>query len=341
MRKIIAGLVTVILAGLALPGCYHIPVGPSTPLEPTVPPVTATAAFSFGSIDVSPLPITAGQTFNIYMEIENTGSAAGTYKADLVINGNVNNSQIISLGPGQKRQAGFQTSLASAGKYEIRIGPQSRIIEIGQPRIPDTIKISGDRVDGFDPIAGSTSYPTEIHDTVEGHAIRLTAPAGGFIIESIRVLGYIKSSTHDFDTDPVFGPGIWVYGRDIAAAEPISAQFTINIYDARRNRLYSGNFNKDLFSYTPGWVVVNITSTRVEGDFLVEIKTYNPPKLAATGWGNWDPWRRYVVHTWYYQICIGYENSTEVQSFVSQDGSPVPERYLTYNWLIQASGYRQ
>jgi len=341
MRKTIAALVIVILAGLALPGCYHIPIGPPTPVEPAKPTGPASAAFSFGSIDVSPLPIATSQSFNIYMEIENTGKAAGAYKADLLINGALNSSQVVILGPGEKRQASFQTSLASAGKYELKIGPQSRSIEIGQPRVPATIKISGDRVDGFDPIVGSTAYATEVHDTVEGHTIRLTAPAEGFIIDSIRVLGYLKSSTHDFNTDPIFGPGIWVYGPDIAAAEPISTQFTVNIYDAKRNRLYSGNFNKDLFSYAPGWVVVNITPTRVAGDFLVEIKTYNPPKLAATGWGNWDPWRRYVVHTWYYQICIGYENSTEVQSFVSQDGSPVPERYLTYNWLIQAAGYRQ
>ncbi len=105
------------------------------------------------------------------------------------------------------------------------------------------------------------------------------------------------------------------------------------------NRLYSGNFSKDLFSYSPGWVTVDIPEIKITGDFLLEVVTHNPPKLNATGWGDWDFWHRYVVHTWYHQICIGYENSIEVQSWMSQDGSIVPDRYFTYNWLIQATGY--
>jgi len=338
-RPIFSILAGISLLGLALGGCYHIPVGEPVPLEPAKPAIPATAVFNFSPVDISPLPVTAGQPFTIKLTVDNTGGAAGTYKADLTINGSFISSQAVTVSPGVKGQAAFQATIANAGKYDIKVGPQSRTIEVVAPSVQVVLKVSGEVVDGFDPLVGSTADPTQIHDTVDGYLIKMTAPAQGFVINSIKVLGYIKSSTYDFDHDPIYGPGIWVYGADIAAAEPIRSDFNVRIYDAKRNVLYSGSFNKDLFNYTPGWVVLNIPPTAVKGNFMIEVNTYNPPRLNATGWGDWDPWRRYIVHTWYYQIFIGYENAVDVQSFVSQDGSIMPDRYLTYNWLIQAAGY--
>lgn len=325
---------------LVLSGCYHIPVGNPVPLE-TVKSTPDTAIFSFSAIEVSPLPVTTGQTITISLNVENTGTAADTYKADLYINGTLLSSQAVAVSPGNKGLASFQTTPATAGKYELKIGPQTRTIDVAEKRIQATLKASGDMVDGFDPLIGSTSDPTQVHGNVEGYLIQLTAPAEGFVINSLRVLGYIKSSTYDYDNDPIYGPGIWVYGQDIALAEPIRSDFTVNIYDIKRTKLYTGNFNKDRFTNTPGWVVLDIPSVRVAGDFLIEINAYNPPRLNAKGWGDWDLWHRYVLHTWYYQLCLGYENSVNVQSWVSQDGSILPDVYLTYNWLIQAGGYKQ
>lgn len=338
MQRSIAALLMLSIAGLALAGCYHIPIGEPIPLEPATPDLPTTAFFSFGPIDVSPQPFIVGQPLIITMPVENEGTAAKTYMAELLINGKTVSSQAVTVGPGGIEQVSFQASFAAPGRYEVSIGPQSRAIDVEQPKPQITLKISGDVVDGFDPLVGSTSDPTQVHDTVEGHIIKLTAPTEGFAIESIRIFGYTKSSTYDFDHNPIYGPGIWVYGPDIAAAEPLSREFTVNIYDMNHNRLYSGNFSKDLFSYSPGWVTVDIPEVKITGDFLLEVVTHNPPKLNATGWGDWDVWRRYVVHTWYHQICIGYENSIEVQSWMSQDGSIVPDRYFTYNWLIQATG---
>jgi hypothetical protein len=339
-RQFLATLAGLSLLVLVLGGCYHIPVGQPVPLEPAKPATPAAAVFNFNPVEISPLPVTAGQPFTINLTVGNTGAAAGTYKADLMINGSLISSQAVTVSPGMTGKASFQTTIANAGKYDIKIGPQARTIDVVAVQVPAVIKTGGGLVDGFDPIIGSTSDPSQVHDSVEGYLIKLTAPPEGFVINSVKVMGYIKSSTYDFDHDPIYGPGIWVYGTDIAASEPIRSDFTVNIYDAKRNRLYSGNFNKDLFNYTPGWVVLNIPPTAVKGDFSIEVVTYNPPRLNASGWGDWDPWHRYVVHTWYYQICVGYENATDVVSFVSQDGSALPDRYLTYNWLIQAAGYR-
>jgi len=47
-----------------------------------------------------------------------------------------------------------------------------------------------------------------------------------------------------------------------------------------------------------------------------------------------------VVHIWYDQICIGYENSFDVRSYQSEGGTPVPDFYPTYNWLLRAEGYQ-
>ena len=339
MRRGIAALAMFVLAGLALSGCYHIPIGEPVPLEPAAPEPPATAIFSFGPIEVSPQPVIAGQPLTIAMPVQNEGMMAGTYRADLVVNGKTVSSQGVIIGPGTGEEVRFETSFVAPSRYEISIGPQSRAIDVEKPRVQTTLRISGNSVDGFDPLVGSTGDPTQVTNSVEGHLIKLTAPAEGFIIESIRIFGYIKSSTYDFNHDPIYGPGIWVYGTDIAAGEPLSREFTVNIYDMKRSCLYSGNFHKDLFSYSPGWVVVNIPEVEVAGDFLVEVVTHNPPRLNATGWGDWDVWHRYVVHTWYYQICIGYENAIEVQSWASLDGSIIPGRYFTYNWLIQATGY--
>ena len=333
-------LAALILLGLVLSSCYHIPVGQPVPLEP-VRTASDAAVFNFNPIDVTPLPITAGQPITISLTVENTGTLAGTYKADLYINGSLVSSQAVAVSPRMKGQASFQTTLASAGKYEIKIGPQTRTIDVAEKRVQSMLKAGGDTVDGFDPLVGSTSDVTQVHGIVEGYLLKLTAPAEGFVIDSIRVMGYIKSSTYDFDRDPIYGPGIWVYGQDIALAEPVRTDFNVTIYDSKRTRLYSGNFNKDRFTNTPGWVVLDLPSVKVAGDFLVEINSYNPPRLNAKGWGDWDPWHRYVVHTWYYQLCLGYENAVDVQSWASQDGSIVPDRYYTYNWLIQAGGYKQ
>ncbi|MDD5397894.1 MAG: hypothetical protein PHU70_02320, partial [Dehalococcoidia bacterium] len=62
--------------------------------------------------------------------------------------------------------------------------------------------------------------------------------------------------------------------------------------------------------------------------------------LAGSGPGGWYYGNPFVVHTWYYQLCIGYEYSLNVVSSVSQNGNVVSERYMTYNWLIRTDGYR-
>ncbi len=330
----------VILAALMVVSGLFTACVPVTPAGQQPPPAAPVALFTFDPIVVSPLPVTAGQPFTVSMKIGNTGPAAGSYRADLLINGSPADNQTVVVGPGGSGQAVFQTTLQTPGTYNIKIGPQSTQVSVTQRHVPVTLKIDNGAVDGCDPVAGTVGDPANMIQTPNGHMLVLAAPPGGFVITGIDIFGYIKSSTYDYDRDPNLGGSVWVYGPDIASIEPINPTFAINIYDARRNKLYSGSFSRDTFDYMPRWVTVNIPDIKVSGDFSIELLTYNLPKLNAAGYGNWDPWHRYVVHIWYDQICIGYENSFDVRSYQSEGGTPVPDFYPTYNWLLRAEGYQ-
>ena len=325
-----------IVAMLALAGCTQAPGFPAKPSLPADMP-----AFTFDPIAVEPGSPVASQAFNISMRVTNTGTAAGTYRADLIINGNSTDNRELHLDPGKSGSLAFQASVPIPGQYVVKIGPQSKEIVVGFNRVPVTIRVDTGNVDGFDALAGSTGQWGSMVQTVEGYLIKLTALPGGFEIGNIDVFGYIKSSDHDFNSNPVTGgSGTWVYGSDIAAIEPVNPNFTITIWDARKNRLFSGDFSKGLFDYYPRWVSIPVPGVHVSGDFYVELVTHNQPKLNGMGWGGWDHAYRYVVHSWYYQLCLGYENSLDVRSWVSQNGGVVPDRFLTYNWLMRARGYQ-
>lgn len=333
---LLAGACLLLITVSAMTGCAPRLQASQVPPKPADLPF-----FTFDPIDVQPASLVAGQAFNVSMQVANTGPAAGNYNADLVINGDKVDNRSLYLNPGQTGVVTFQANLPVAGQYVAKIGPQSKAFVVGFNRVPVTIRIDSGNVDGCDALAGSTGQQGNMIQTVEGNMLQLTAPAGGLELNSIDAFGYIKSSDYDFNNDRIIGgTGTWVYGPDIATIEPVNPNFTINIYDGRKARLFSGDFGKDLFGYYPRWVSVPLPDVKVSGDFYIELVTHNQPKLTGTGWGGYDYWRRYVVHTWYHQLCICYESSLDVRSSVSQSGNVVPDRYLTYNWLMRAGGYQ-
>jgi len=309
--------------------------------QPAVqPPAQNVAVYKLDPISISPLPVMAGQPTNISTRIENTGNAAGVFVAELTINGTHKESRMVTVEPGKMASVEFLTTFPASGHYEIRIAPQTAVIDIMERTIPLQLKSDHGMLDGCDVLAGATGDPGNMIQMVEGNMIRYEAPPGGYEINRVEVLGSIRSSTYDFDSNPIFGPGTWVYGRDIAAIEPVNPYLTINIWDSRHNKLFSRDYNKDLFTHIPQWVSLEVPGIKVNGDFYIELVTHNQPKLTGTGFGEWDDWGRYIVHSWYYQLCIGYEYSLGVVSSVSQNGNVVIDRYLTYNWLIRTGGYR-
>ncbi|MCX6007741.1 MAG: hypothetical protein NTZ34_10870 [Chloroflexi bacterium] len=339
--KLIPVAIVFIVISALVTGCVPVTVPVTQTQEPPNTTVSTAPQFTFMPIQVSPLPVITGKTFTITMKVSNAGTAAGTYKADLYIDGSLVNSQAVTVNPGQSADTTFQSTLQVPGHHIIGIGQQTLDVTVTDSRIPVSIKIGNGQMDGCDPAAESVSQVSAVTVQGDGNMIKLTAPQGGFTITGIKITGYIKDSTYDFNRDPVIGgAGQWVYGADIAQAEPYRPDFSVNIYGDHRNKLYSGNYNKSLFTTTTSTVTLPVPDIRVGGDFYIEVLPYNLPRLNASTVWDQDYWHRYVVHTWYYQLCIGYESAMEVQSWVSEGGSIVPDHYLTYNWLIQAEGYQ-
>ncbi len=84
---------------LAVVGCAPHVQAPQLPQKP--PTTVDMPIFTFDPIEVQPASPVAGQAFNVSMKVANTGPAAGTYKADLIINGNNADNRALYLDRGQ------------------------------------------------------------------------------------------------------------------------------------------------------------------------------------------------------------------------------------------------
>jgi hypothetical protein len=113
---------------------------PRSATSQPVPPV-AMPTFSFDPIEVRPASPVAGQAFAVSMKVTNTGQAAGTYKADLIINGKNADNRALYLDPYKSDSVTFQVNLPIPGQYVVKIGPQSKEIIVGFNRVPVTIRI--------------------------------------------------------------------------------------------------------------------------------------------------------------------------------------------------------
>ncbi len=337
MKTIILAIALIMLA-VTVSSC----VVPSVSSNQTLPaPSTpGSAHFAPAIIKLPSDKVITGQPFSVTMKITNTGTAAGTYKANLFIDGVISASRNVPVNAGQAVEETFQATIPAAGHHIIGVGQQTIDVTVTDSRVPMTLKLDNGVMDGCNPIAESTSQVTAMTVQNDGGMIKLTAPPGGFTITGISMTAYIKDSTWDFNHDPVIGTAVWEYGSDVAYVEPVNPEFTINIYGDKRTKLYTGNFKKDLFTNTPSTVTMPVTNTNVSGEFYIEVLPLNLPKLYSVGGWDRDYWQRYLVHTWYHQLCIGYMNSNDPQSWISEGGTAVPGYYPTYNWLIRATGFQ-
>ncbi len=308
--------------------------------SPPAPPLPKKPVFSIESLSVSPDKIQVNDTVFVVASVRNSGDASGAYEGVLLINGKQADIKSVVVIAGGSRQIEYKTNMAKAGNYDVAIGDKHVSLLVTEIPVARTLKIDNGKVDGFDPLVGSVANPLHVSATLDGNIVNFSSPPGGFEITRILIYGYLKDSTWDNDHDPAFGGrGLWVYGEDVAIVEQVNPNFTINIYDARRNKLLSRDYPKHIFSYTPGWVNADTGGVKVDGDFTVELQTHNPPRLTTVGGFNWDYLHRIVKHSWYYQVWVGYENAVDVRSAVSQNGIILPDRWLTYNWLIHVQGF--
>jgi hypothetical protein len=283
-----------------------------------------------------------GKSLTVTAKIRNTGGTVGNYKANFYIDNKPADSQSVTINPGQTTSITFQAALQVPGQHIVGVGNQTLGVMVTDNRVPITLKIDGGQMDGNNPLAEGVANPVHMTIQMDGAMIKLTAPPSGMTITGVTVFGVIKDSTYDFNRDPVIGgPGAWVYGPDISMSDQVRPDFSVNIYGDHRNKLYSGNYSKDLFTAEPGKVILPVKNVNITGDFYIEVLPYNLPRLSTVGSiESGDFMQRYLVHTWYHQLCIGYSSMTDVQSFISESGSIVPGHYLTYNWMVRAEGYQ-
>ncbi len=108
---------------------------PTPESTPTVTPSSRPASFTGEDLRVMPAveelwaPLTfvtkTGNTVTITADIKNEGDDAGTYTADLVLNGTVVGSQDVSLLGGEKKQVRFVVSRLGEGDYTVQLAGMS------------------------------------------------------------------------------------------------------------------------------------------------------------------------------------------------------------------------
>ncbi|WP_340819209.1 S-layer protein domain-containing protein [Methanolobus sp. WCC4] len=88
------------------------------------------ANFEFSNLEISPLEIKQGQTATISVEVENTGTADGSYNVDLKIDDVVVDSQEITLAMGESTVLEFEHEEEEMGTYEVKVGGLTTTYEV-------------------------------------------------------------------------------------------------------------------------------------------------------------------------------------------------------------------
>jgi len=91
-------------------------IGTITPLPPPAP-----AAFSVGSLSISPAEVNVGETVTISAIVANTGGETGSYEVTLEINGAIEATKEITVSAGASEEVTFTTLKGIAGTYSVDV----------------------------------------------------------------------------------------------------------------------------------------------------------------------------------------------------------------------------
>jgi len=112
--------------GTALFTVNTLPVAPSPRVSPTPPKYVKlrTAQLSVQYLSVNPQQATANQPVTITTNVVNTGDEAGNYNVALKINGRVEQTRMVSVGPQGTQPVKLTVTKAQPGTYTVDIGEQ-------------------------------------------------------------------------------------------------------------------------------------------------------------------------------------------------------------------------
>jgi len=104
------------------------PPTPPTPRASPTPPVPPyrlnPAQISLQQLSINPQQTTAGQPLTILTNVVNTGDEAGNYNVILKINGQVEQTRMVSVGPQGTQLVKFTITKAQPGTYTVNVGDQ-------------------------------------------------------------------------------------------------------------------------------------------------------------------------------------------------------------------------
>jgi uncharacterized membrane protein len=89
--------------------------------QPAVEQETATASFTTGNLVITPVEVYPGDTVTISLNALNTGEKAGSYTAELKINGTTETAQTITVEGNASKQVTFTITREEPGEYTISV----------------------------------------------------------------------------------------------------------------------------------------------------------------------------------------------------------------------------
>jgi hypothetical protein len=113
-------------------GQVFVITGPSLPppptgasrVSPSTPRTMSPPSLSLQYLNVNPQQASAGQPVTITTNVVNTGDEAGNFNVALKINGQVEQTRMISVGPHGTQPVKFTTNKSQLGTYTVDIGEQ-------------------------------------------------------------------------------------------------------------------------------------------------------------------------------------------------------------------------
>jgi hypothetical protein len=111
------------------PGTYEVKLGNLSGSFKVLKP----AEFEVASLGILPNPARVGEEAAVTTIIENVGDIAGTYAADLAVDGEVYETVEVALAGGATETATFSLSKDLPGSYNIQFGGQEAILRVWQP----------------------------------------------------------------------------------------------------------------------------------------------------------------------------------------------------------------
>ena len=203
------------------------------------------AEFQISPIIVEPKWLFVGDNATVYTRVTNTGGVDGVYKAVLSVDGQNSGEQEITVPKGQAKEISFLVTSATPGVKSIAVRDVKSEVNFFTGQQPYTIQY------GSYEMQLPTPESTWIAIEPYGQIVRFTAAAKPFRISKIQVAAMASLSQNK--------------------------QFTINIWDLNRKKLWTKDFPWGIFqSSLPIWQDLDVPNIPVADDFYVELVSHTP-----------------------------------------------------------------